>query len=306
MVLLEAGKLPHRRFLSIWKLPELRGIEVTPGHVTLGAMTTYTEVRRHEILAREFPLLVPRRRRNRKHRNAEPRHARRQHRERLACRRFAARVCSSTTRNSNSSPQAARAGCRTTAFGPATNKWACAGRTDSRHSAAARHATVGGTTTARLARAARRPSRRCASPPRRASMLAESPMYASLSAASRQRSSAPCKQKTRCAARSRLAAILRAAARCARARNCSDRRYALDRSLSLPQSRKICSSNSANLIRASVAAMPNLPQRSGDSANTNDLIVRGKRVITPEGERAAAIHIRDGVIAAVARFDDVP
>ena len=29
MVLLEAGKLPHRRFLSIWKLPELRGIEVT-------------------------------------------------------------------------------------------------------------------------------------------------------------------------------------------------------------------------------------------------------------------------------------
>ena len=46
MVLLEAGKLPHRRFLSIWKLPELRGIEVTPDHVTLGALTTYTEVRR--------------------------------------------------------------------------------------------------------------------------------------------------------------------------------------------------------------------------------------------------------------------
>jgi len=57
MVLLEAGKLPHRRFLSIWKLPELRGIEVTPSHVTLGALTTYSEVRRHEVLAREFPLL---------------------------------------------------------------------------------------------------------------------------------------------------------------------------------------------------------------------------------------------------------
>jgi CO/xanthine dehydrogenase FAD-binding subunit len=58
MVLLEAGKLPHRRFLSIWKLPELRGIEEVPAHVTLGALTTYTEIRRNEILAREFPLLA--------------------------------------------------------------------------------------------------------------------------------------------------------------------------------------------------------------------------------------------------------
>jgi CO/xanthine dehydrogenase FAD-binding subunit len=57
MVLLEAGKLPHRKFLSIWKLSELRGIEVTGAHVTLGALTTYTEVRRHEVLAREFSLL---------------------------------------------------------------------------------------------------------------------------------------------------------------------------------------------------------------------------------------------------------
>jgi CO/xanthine dehydrogenase FAD-binding subunit len=57
MVLLEAGKLPHRRFLSIWNLPELRGIEVTPTHVTMGSLTTYSEIRRHELLAREFPLL---------------------------------------------------------------------------------------------------------------------------------------------------------------------------------------------------------------------------------------------------------
>lgn len=57
MVLLEAGKLPHRLFVSIWKLPELGGIEVTPAHVILGALTTYTEVRQHEILLREFPLL---------------------------------------------------------------------------------------------------------------------------------------------------------------------------------------------------------------------------------------------------------
>jgi CO/xanthine dehydrogenase FAD-binding subunit len=57
MVLLEAGKLPHRKFLSIWKLPELRGIEMTPEHVTIGALTTYTEVQRHKTLAQEFPLL---------------------------------------------------------------------------------------------------------------------------------------------------------------------------------------------------------------------------------------------------------
>jgi CO/xanthine dehydrogenase FAD-binding subunit len=57
MVLLEAGKLPHRKFLSLWKLPELRGIEVTPEHVTLGALTTYSEIRCHEILAHDFPLL---------------------------------------------------------------------------------------------------------------------------------------------------------------------------------------------------------------------------------------------------------
>ncbi|MGH9712413.1 MAG: FAD binding domain-containing protein [Candidatus Acidiferrales bacterium] len=57
MVLLEAGKLPHRRFLSIWELPELRGIEMAADHVLIGALTTYTEVQRHETLAREFSLL---------------------------------------------------------------------------------------------------------------------------------------------------------------------------------------------------------------------------------------------------------
>jgi CO/xanthine dehydrogenase FAD-binding subunit len=57
MVLLEAGKLPHKKFLNIWNLAELRGIAVSAEHVTLGALTTYAEVQRHEILVREFPLL---------------------------------------------------------------------------------------------------------------------------------------------------------------------------------------------------------------------------------------------------------
>jgi allantoinase len=36
------------------------------------------------------------------------------------------------------------------------------------------------------------------------------------------------------------------------------------------------------------------------------LIVRGTRVVTPHGVRAAAIHVVDGRIARVARFDEVP
>src|SRR6202795_3777148 len=36
-----------------------------------------------------------------------------------------------------------------------------------------------------------------------------------------------------------------------------------------------------------------------------DLIVRGKRLITTNGERAGAIHIRGGVIVGISDFDDV-
>ena len=57
MVLLEAGKLPHRNYINIWKLDELRGIDANNTHVTLGALTTYTEVQAHAILQREFPML---------------------------------------------------------------------------------------------------------------------------------------------------------------------------------------------------------------------------------------------------------
>ena len=58
MVLLEAGKLNHRRFLSIWRLPELRGIAIAGDSVTLGCLTTYTDVLHQETLRREFPLLA--------------------------------------------------------------------------------------------------------------------------------------------------------------------------------------------------------------------------------------------------------
>jgi len=57
MVLLEAGKLPHRNYVNIWGLDELRGIDVTDSHITLGALTTYTDVQSHAILQDEFPML---------------------------------------------------------------------------------------------------------------------------------------------------------------------------------------------------------------------------------------------------------
>lgn len=37
-----------------------------------------------------------------------------------------------------------------------------------------------------------------------------------------------------------------------------------------------------------------------------DLVVRGKRIVLPEGERAAAIQIRSGAVAAISAFDDIP
>ncbi len=57
MVLLESGKLPHKNYLNIWNLPALRGIDVSTGHITLGALTTYTEVQSHGVLREEFPML---------------------------------------------------------------------------------------------------------------------------------------------------------------------------------------------------------------------------------------------------------
>ncbi|MFI5056685.1 MAG: allantoinase AllB [Candidatus Acidiferrales bacterium] len=52
--------------------------------------------------------------------------------------------------------------------------------------------------------------------------------------------------------------------------------------------------------------MPTHSKFPADTPSAPDLIVRGRRVVTPDGERPAAIHIRDGVITAVSGFDDIP
>lgn len=57
MVLLEAGRLPSRRFLSIWSIAELRQITHGTDAVMIGALATYTDLLRDERLAAEFPLI---------------------------------------------------------------------------------------------------------------------------------------------------------------------------------------------------------------------------------------------------------
>jgi CO/xanthine dehydrogenase FAD-binding subunit len=58
MVLFEAGKLPYRKLVSLHAIVELRGIVANDAHISLGALTTYSEIQRNEILRRDFPLLV--------------------------------------------------------------------------------------------------------------------------------------------------------------------------------------------------------------------------------------------------------
>jgi CO/xanthine dehydrogenase FAD-binding subunit len=57
MVQFAAGTLGARKLLSIWNLPELRRINARPEEIRIGAGSTYTDLRRHEIVGREFPLL---------------------------------------------------------------------------------------------------------------------------------------------------------------------------------------------------------------------------------------------------------
>jgi allantoinase len=51
--------------------------------------------------------------------------------------------------------------------------------------------------------------------------------------------------------------------------------------------------------------MQNSPETSRSSPALADLIVRGQRVVMPDGERAAAIHVRAGVIAAISGFAEI-
>jgi CO/xanthine dehydrogenase FAD-binding subunit len=57
MVLLEAGKLPPAKYLSLWHLRELHGIRVMEDEVVMGALTTYADVMHSSVLQAECPVL---------------------------------------------------------------------------------------------------------------------------------------------------------------------------------------------------------------------------------------------------------
>jgi CO/xanthine dehydrogenase FAD-binding subunit len=58
MVALGAGRLQPKKLISLWNLNELRFIEVTPDALVIGAGTTFTDIRKHPIIASEFSILA--------------------------------------------------------------------------------------------------------------------------------------------------------------------------------------------------------------------------------------------------------
>lgn len=56
MVQYAAGKLGTRKLVSLWNLQELRKIEASDKEIQIGAGCTYTDIREHPLIAREFPL----------------------------------------------------------------------------------------------------------------------------------------------------------------------------------------------------------------------------------------------------------
>jgi CO/xanthine dehydrogenase FAD-binding subunit len=57
MVALGAGRLQPKRLISLWNLPELRFIQVTPDAVIIGAGATFTDLRRNPTITKELSLL---------------------------------------------------------------------------------------------------------------------------------------------------------------------------------------------------------------------------------------------------------
>src|ERR1700680_3795246 len=58
MVQYAAGKLPSRKLVSIWNLVELRRIEIFEDEIRIGAGCSYTDIREHADIEREFPMLA--------------------------------------------------------------------------------------------------------------------------------------------------------------------------------------------------------------------------------------------------------
>ncbi len=58
MVALGAGRLQPKKFVSLWNLEELRFIEVASDAIIIGAGSTFTDIRKHPVIADEFSILA--------------------------------------------------------------------------------------------------------------------------------------------------------------------------------------------------------------------------------------------------------
>jgi putative cofactor-binding repeat protein len=58
MVAFGAGRLRTKKLVSLWGLPELRFIHAAPATLTIGAGSTFTDIRNHPVVASDFPMLA--------------------------------------------------------------------------------------------------------------------------------------------------------------------------------------------------------------------------------------------------------
>lgn len=58
MVAFSAGRLAAPKLVSLWGIPDLRSIEVTPESIAIGAAATFLDLRRNGPIVTEFPLLA--------------------------------------------------------------------------------------------------------------------------------------------------------------------------------------------------------------------------------------------------------
>ena len=58
MVAFSAGRLNASKLVSLWGIPDLRTIEVTPQSVVIGAAATFLDLRKHDVINAELPLLA--------------------------------------------------------------------------------------------------------------------------------------------------------------------------------------------------------------------------------------------------------
>jgi CO/xanthine dehydrogenase FAD-binding subunit len=58
MVAFSAGRLAQKKLVNLWGIPDLRFIDTTPSTIVIGAGATFLDLRRHEMISAELPLLA--------------------------------------------------------------------------------------------------------------------------------------------------------------------------------------------------------------------------------------------------------